>query len=64
NNGAWASVGNSNLNGYDLTGIWGDGAGGLWVSASKGTDGACDVAIPMAEVVVRLQDGRQSRRGG
>ena len=40
NNGAWASVGNSNLNGYDLTGIWGDGAGGLWVSASKGTDGA------------------------
>lgn len=40
NNGAWVSYGNSNLNGYDLTGIWGDGSGGIWVSASNGTDGA------------------------
>ena len=40
NNGAWASISNNNLNGYDLTGIWGDGAGGLWVSATNGTDGA------------------------
>lgn len=40
NNGVWISYGNSNLNGYDLTGIWGDGTGGVWVSASNGTDGA------------------------
>ena len=40
NNGAWSSVSNSTLGGFDLTGIWGDGAGGLWVSASNGTDGA------------------------
>ncbi len=40
NNGAWSSVGNSTLGGFDLTGIWGDGAGGIWVSASNGTDGA------------------------
>lgn len=40
NNGAWSSLSNSNLSGYDLTGIWGDGSGGLWVSATNGTDGA------------------------
>lgn len=40
NSGAWSSYSTSSLTGYDLTGIWGDGAGGIWVSASNGSDGA------------------------
>jgi hypothetical protein len=31
-NGPWQSLGNANLASYTLTGIWGDGTGGLWVS--------------------------------
>lgn len=34
------SKGNSNLNGVTLTGIWGNGTGAIWASATQGTDGA------------------------
>lgn len=38
--GTCASKSNSNLNGQNITGIWGDGKGGVWVTTSNGTNGA------------------------
>jgi hypothetical protein len=35
----WTSVSNGNLGGYNFTGVWGDGAGGVWVTAINGADG-------------------------
>ena len=31
-NGPWYSRGNANIANYNLTGIWGDGSGGIWVA--------------------------------
>lgn len=37
--GTCTSKSNSNLNGQDLTGIWGDGKGAVYVTATNGTNG-------------------------
>jgi hypothetical protein len=39
NGTAWTSVGNSNISAYNLTGVWGDGHGGVWITAINGGDG-------------------------
>lgn len=39
NGSTWSSISTASLSGYTLTGVWADGAGGVWVSAIKGADG-------------------------
>lgn len=39
NGSNWSTISNATLSGYNLTGVWGDGAGGVWVTAIKGADG-------------------------